>query len=195
MEYMYNNVSFFLSRFEKLSEEELDAFTGIFKSLTIKKLDHLFLEGQMVSSIYYINDGIMRGYYNKENEEITTNFYFGPTIFTDLIAVRGETPTLMNVQALKNCNCMVASFSDLDVLIDRYPRLESVFFKFLEHLYLFGVARQHSFIFDTPQERYIKLFGERPKVISEIPQRYIASYLGIKPETLSRIKARIFKKL
>jgi hypothetical protein len=90
---------------------------------------------------------------------------------------------------------MVARFSDLDVLIDKYPGLESVFFKFLEHLYLFGMARQHSFIFDTPQERYIKLFGERPKVIAEIPQRYIASYLGIKPETLSRIKARIFKEL
>ncbi len=192
---MTDNLRFFLSRFEKLTDQEMDAFIAIFKPLTIKKLDHLFLEGEMVSSIYYINDGVMRGYYNKENEEITTNFYFGPTMVTDLIAVRGEIPTKMNVQALKNCNCMVASFSDLDVLVDDYPIFESVFFKFLEHLYLFGVARQHSFIFDRPQERYIKLFGERPKVIAEIPQRYIASYLGIKPETLSRIKARIFKEL
>ncbi|PZO27894.1 MAG: Crp/Fnr family transcriptional regulator [Flavobacteriaceae bacterium] len=192
---MTDNLRLFLSRFEKLTDQEMDAFIAIFKPLTIKKLDHLFLEGEMVSSIYYINDGVMRGYYNKENEEITTNFYFGPTMVTDLIAVRGEIPTKMNVQALKNCNCMVASFSDLDALIDRYPTIESVFFKFLEHLYLFGVARQHSFIFDTPQERYMKLFGERPKVIAEIPQRYIASYLGIKPETLSRIKARIFKEL
>jgi CRP-like cAMP-binding protein len=192
---MLDNIRFFLSRFEKLTDQEVDAFIGIFKPLTIKKLDHLFLEGEMVSSIYYLNDGIMRGYYNKENEEITTNFYFGPTIITDLIAVRGEMPTKMNIQALKNCNCMVALFSDLDVLIDKYPTLESVFFKFLEHLYLFGITRQHSFIFDTPQERYMKLFGERPKVIAEIPQRYIASYLGIKPETLSRIKARIFKEL
>jgi CRP/FNR family transcriptional regulator, anaerobic regulatory protein len=137
----------------------------------------------------------MRGYYNKEDEDITANFFFGPTIMTDLIAVRGEIPTRMNVQALKNCNGMVADFSDLDSLIDKYPTIESVFFKFLEHLYLFGVERQHFFIFDTPQERYIKLFGERPKVIAEIPQRYISSYLGIKPETLSRIKARIFKEL
>ena len=192
---MNDNLRFFLSRFEKLTDQEMDAFIAIFKPLTIKKLDHLFLEGEMVSSIYYINDGVMRGYYNKENEEISTHFYFGPTIVTDLIAVRGTVPTKMNVQALKNCTGMIANFSELDALIDRYPTIESVFFKFLEHLYLFGVARQHSFIFDTPQERYIKLFGERPKVIAEIPQRYIASYLGIKPETLSRIKARIFKEL
>lgn len=192
---MLDNIRFFLSRFEKLSDEELEAFIGIFKPLSINKLDHLFIESEMVSSIFYINEGVMRGYYNKENEEITTHFYFGPTIVTDLIAVRGTVPTKMNVQALKNCTGMIANFSELDALIDRYPTIESVFFKFLEHLYLFGMARQHSFIFDTPQERYMKLFAERPKVIAEIPQRYIASYLGIKPETLSRIKARIFKEL
>jgi CRP-like cAMP-binding protein len=192
---MTDNLRFFLSRFAKLSEEELEAFVSIFTPISIKKLDHLFLENDIVSHIYYINNGIMRGYYNKENTEITTNFYFGPTIMTDLIAVRGNKPTQMNVQALKHTNCMVARFSDLDDLIDKYPNIESIFFKFLEHLYLFVVKRQHSFIFDTPQERYVKLFGERPKVISEIPQRYVSSYLGIKPETLSRIKNRIFKDL
>ena len=146
----------------------------------------------MISSIYYINDGIFRGYYRKDNNEITANFYFGPTIMTDLIAVRSSKETRMNVQALKNSTCMVAEFNDLDDLMDKFPNIESVFFKFLEHLYLFGVTRQHSFIFDTPQERYVKLFGERPKVIAEIPQHYISSYLGITPETLSRIRKRIF---
>ncbi|MCA6422468.1 MAG: Crp/Fnr family transcriptional regulator [Flavobacterium sp.] len=192
---MTDNLRFFLSRFAKLTEEELDAFVAIFTPISINKLDHLFLENDLVAHIYFINDGIMRGYYNKENTEITTNFFFGPTLITDLIAVRGNSPTQMNVQALKHSNCMVAKFSDLDILIDKYSNIESIFFKFLEHLYLFGVMRQHSFIFDTPQERYIKLFGERPKVIAEIPQRYVSSYLGIKPETLSRIKKRIFKDL
>lgn len=192
---MTDNLRFFLSRFAKLSEEELEAFVAIFTPFSIKKLDHLFLENDMVSQIYFINDGIMRSYYNKANTEITTEFYFGPTIMTDLLAVRSNQPTQMNVQALKHSTCMVAKFSDLDNLIDKYPIIETVFFKFLEHLYLFGVTRQHSFIFDTPQERYLKLFGERPKVIAEIPQRYVSSYLGIKPETLSRIKNRIFKDL
>ncbi|WP_298152372.1 Crp/Fnr family transcriptional regulator [Flavobacterium sp.] len=192
---MTDNLRFFLSRFANLSEQELEAFTAIFTPISVKKLDHLFLENDMVSDIYYINDGIMRGYFNKQSTDITTNFYFGPTMMTDLVAVRSNKPTQMNVQALKHTNCMVAKFSDLDDLIDAYPTMASVFFKFLEHLYLFGVIRQHSFIFDTPQERYMKLFCERPKVVSEIPQRYISSYLGIKPETLSRIKNRIFKEL
>ena len=53
--------------------------------------------------------------------------------------------------------------------------------------------RQHSFIFETPQERYIKLFNERPKVLAEIPQQYISSYLGIKPQSLSRIRKQAIK--
>lgn len=192
---MTDNLKIFISRFANLSEEELTAFVSIFEPFSIKKLDHLFLEGEIISSIYYINDGIFRGYYKKENNDVTTNFYFGPTLITDLIAVRGGTQTKMNVQALKSSNCMMANFKDLDALTDKYPNIESIFFKFLEHLYLFGVTRQHSFIFDTPQERYVKLFGERPKVIAEIPQHYISSYLGITPETLSRIRKRIFDDL
>lgn len=192
---MTDNINVLLSRFATLNEEELNAFISIFTPITIKKLDHLFLENDFVSNIYYINDGIFRGYYNHGDTEVTTNFYFGPTLMTDLTAVRSGNPTKMNVQALKHANCMVAKFSDLDILIEKYEVIGSVFFKLLEHLYLFGVMRQHSFIYDTPQERYMKLFGERPKVIAEIPQRYISSYLGIKPETLSRIRKRIFNDL
>ncbi len=192
---MIENLSVFVSRFSKLSEEELSALAAIFTPVFVRKLDHLFLEKETVSNIYFINDGILRGYYNNGHNEVTTNFYFGPTMMTDLISVRSNLPTQMNVQALRDAHCMVAKFSDLDALIDTHPNIETVFFYLLEHLYLFGVTRQHSFIYDTPQERYIKLFGERPKVIAEIPQRYISSYLGIKPETLSRIRKRIFKDL
>ena len=101
----------------------------------------------------------------------------------------------MNVQDLKDAVLMQAKMSDLDDLIALHPRMELIFFKFLEHLYLFGLLRQHSFIFDSPQERYLKLFNDRPKVIAEIPQRFIASYLGMTPETLSRVRKRIFKEL
>ena len=192
---MTQNFVFFLSRFVTLNDEELNAFLAVFKPLTISKLDHLFLEGDNVDCLYFLNEGIMRGYYKKENEDITSHFYFGPTMLTDLVSVRENTPTRMNVQALRHSECMVASFSEIDDLVSRYPNIELVFFKLLEHLYLFGAGRQYSFIMDSPQERYLKLFNERPKVISEIPLRYIASYLGIQPETLSRIRSRIFKKL
>lgn len=188
---LYQNLKVFTSRFTPLSDEESEVLLSIFEPYPIKRLNHLYLEGESISNIYFVSEGVMRGYYIKEGKEYTTNFFFGPTIMTDITAIRKNVPTLMNVQALKDTNCLVAPFSALEDLTNRYPAIDDIFFKFMEHLYLFGVGRQLSFIYDSPQERYIKLFSERPKVISEIPQHYIASYLGIKPETLSRIRKRI----
>ena len=188
---MHQNLSIFTSRFVNLSVQESDELLSIFKPYPVKRLNHLFLEGELVDSIYFINEGVLRGYYTKEGVEYTAIFLFGPTMFTDVTSIRKKVSSLINLQALKATDCLVAKFSDLEELANKHPNIEHIFFKFMEHLYLFGVTRQLSFIYDTPQERYIKLFSERPKVIAEIPQHYIASYLGIKPETLSRIRKRI----
>ena len=188
---IYESLKTFTSRFETLSDEESQALLSIFKPFPLNKKDHLFVENQMIKEIYFISDGILRGYYTKDDKEITSNFLFGPTIFTDLNTVRNNIPTKMNMQAITKVECLVAPFSELEKLTFQYEKIESIFMKFVEHLYLIGLLRQHSFIFDSPQERYLKLFRERPKVISSIPLQYIASYLGIQPETLSRIRKRI----
>jgi CRP-like cAMP-binding protein len=188
---IYESLKTFTSRFETLSDEESQALLSIFKPFPLNKKDHLFVENQMIKEIYFISDGILRGYYTKDGKEITSNFLFGPTIFTDLNTVRNNIPTKMNMQAITKVECLVAPFSELEKLTFQYEKIESIFMKFIEHLYLFGLSRQHSFIFDSPQERYEKLYNERPKVIAAIPLQYIASYLGIQPETLSRIRKRM----
>lgn len=188
---IYESLKIFTSRFETLSEEESKALLRIFKPISIKKKEHLFIENQMVKEIYFVSDGILRGYYIKDGNEITSNFLFGPTIFTELNTVRNLIPTKINMQAITEVQCLVAPFSELEKLTFKYEKIESIFMKFVEHLYLFGLSRQHSFIYDSPQERYLKLFNERPKVIASIPLKFIASYLGVKPETLSRIRKRI----
>jgi CRP-like cAMP-binding protein len=188
---IYQNLKVFTSRFETLNEEESEALLGIFKPISIKKKEHLFVENQPMNEIFFVSEGILRGYYTKDGKEITSNFLFGPTIFTELSTIRNEVPTKMNMQAITGVTCLSAPFSELEKLTFQYEKIESIFMKFIEHLYLFGLSRQHSFIFDSPQERYEKLYNERPKVIAAIPLQYIASYLGIQPETLSRIRKRM----
>jgi hypothetical protein len=99
---------------------------------------------------------------------------------------------MMNVQLLNESEVFETNFSNIEELALQNPRILFLFFKLYEMLFFLGTERQQSFIFDSPTERYLKLFELRPKVIAEIPQQYIASYLGIKPETLSRIKKKIF---
>jgi CRP/FNR family transcriptional regulator, anaerobic regulatory protein len=182
----------FINHFAPLAEEEFNALASLFNPVKVRKMDHLYREGDHVKKLYFVYTGVLRGYYIKDGAEHTCNFFFSPYMMTDLFSVRENNPTLMNVQALKDTECYEADFLEIEQLAYRNPELLRVFFKMYEHLFQLSIKRQISFIYDTPKERYLNLFRERPNVIAEIPQHYIASFLGIKPETLSRIRKKIF---
>ncbi|MBC7915053.1 MAG: hypothetical protein H7Y07_13125 [Pyrinomonadaceae bacterium] len=86
---------------------------------------------------------------------------------------------------------MEADIRAVEELGATYPNILRLFIRFYENVYTFSQKRQLSFICDSAEERYLKLFLERPKVIIEMPLVYISSYLGIKPESLSRIRKKI----
>jgi CRP-like cAMP-binding protein len=155
-------------------------------------MDHLFTEGDVIKHIYYIESGVLRGYYINEGRAITAAFHFAPFFITDIFSMREKVPTAMNLQALRDTVCYQATIDEIEALIAVYPNLLNVFFKLYEFLLVRSKKRQLSLIFDSPRERYLNLFKERPEIIAEIPQHYIASYLGIQPETLSRIRRKIF---
>ncbi|OIQ21088.1 MAG: hypothetical protein BM557_04850 [Flavobacterium sp. MedPE-SWcel] len=188
---MLDSLKIFTSRFCELSDNELEELSQIFKPTPIKRLDHLTTEGNNLNEIFFIAEGIFRGYHLKDGVEYTTNFYFSPSIITDLIAIRSKEPTVLNIQALKNADCYTADFNELESLINQHVNIQILFYKLIEHLFIVKTKRERSFIHNSPEERYIKLFSERPKVIAEMPLQYIASYIGIKPETLSRIRKKM----
>lgn len=181
----------FLQRFCPFSEIESDALFALFEPLTTARKLHLQQEGDSVERVYFVQSGVLRGYYLKEGEEITSNFYFGPTLTGDVVALREKTTTQLNIQVIEEGIIWQARLTQIDDLALQYPIIYRLFMVFFERLYAFNHKRQLSFIYDTPTERYLKLFAERPKVLAQIPQHYIASYLGIKPESLSRIRKRI----
>jgi CRP/FNR family transcriptional regulator, anaerobic regulatory protein len=181
----------FTGHFAPVPDEEFEQYAAMFRPVNVKRLDHLFREGDNVKSLYFLHTGVLRGYYLKDGAEHTCNFFFSPYMMTDVHSVRENTGTLMNVQALKDAECYEVDFMELEQLAFKNPNLLRVFFKMYEFLFQLSIKRQISFVYDSPKERYMKLFKERPNVIAEIPQHYIASYLGIQPETLSRIRRRI----
>jgi CRP-like cAMP-binding protein len=189
---MKDRLKIFTAQLATLTDEEFEAYAALYKPVHVKKMNHLFSEGHMVKHIYYIDSGLLRSYYHKDGNDYTMGFQFAPFIITDVFSLREKKPTAMNLQALKDSECYMADIDELEALVVVYPNLLNVFFKLYETLLLRGKKRQMSFIFETPKERYLNLFKERPNVIAEIPQHYIASYLGIKPETLSRIRKKIF---
>jgi CRP/FNR family transcriptional regulator, anaerobic regulatory protein len=182
----------FTATLASLTDEEFEAYAALFSPVKVKKMNHLFTENQVISQVFYIDSGVLRSYYLNEGREITASFHFAPHFITDIHSMREKVPTAMNLQALKDTVCYGAHIDDIERVIAQYPNVLNVFFKFYEGLIMRSKKRQLSLIFDSPRERYLKLFKERPEIIAEIPQHYIASFLGIQPETLSRLRRKIF---
>lgn len=74
----------FTAYFATINEEEFEAYAALYKSVPVKKMDHLFSYGKMIRSIYYVDKGLLRGYYHKDGNEYTMGFHFAPFIITDI---------------------------------------------------------------------------------------------------------------
>ena len=185
------NIKLFTSQFAALTEKEFSDFTALFQPMPVKKMDHVLVCDTSVKDIYFFNKGLFRVYLLKDGEEFTTKFLNSPCIYAELFSLRKRVPTFVNIQALTDCDCYKANFRALEILIETSPNIKRLFLKLYEHIYMNGVKRQVSFIMDSQTKRYNNFAAEFPQMMEEIPLQYIASYLGIRPETLSRIRKKV----
>lgn len=188
---MEENFKSLLNRIYPLSDEEAIALRSQFKPRKVAKKDFLFKEGEHTNCLYYINSGTFRAHCLKDFEEFTLNFFFSPTFYANTIAISERAPSLFSLQAIDEAVVMEADIRAVEELGATYPNILRLFIRFYETIFSYSQKRQISFICDSAEERYLKLYQERPKVISEMPLVYISSYLGIKPESLSRIRKKI----
>lgn len=182
----------FLRRFCPIEPTEAAALLAQFQPTLVRRRQHVQQAGDRVEDIFFVETGWLRGYYlHPSGEDITSSFYFGPTLVGDVAGLREGVPTRLNLEVLGAGTVWRARLADVEGLAPQYPIIYRLFNAFFEHIYRFYHRRQLSFIYDSPTERYLHLLRERPKVIEHVPQHYIASYLGIKPESLSRIRKRL----
>lgn len=99
--------------------------------------------------------------------------------------------TLENIQALENCSLLQLHFDDLQKIYKKYPTWESFFRQLLQEAYIETTKRVEGFITKSAEQRYNEFIVNRPDLIQRVPQQYIATYLGITPVSLSRIRGKI----
>ena len=133
----------------------------------------------------------MRLFYNVDGVENTIQFFFGDSWYTDYASFLMGRPTIENMQALEVSEVVQFKKDDLYELYHKMPIFERVGRIFAENAYLSISQLNQMKTNEEPEVRYINLLKTRPELVQRIPQHYIASYLGIKPETLSRIRKRI----
>jgi CRP/FNR family transcriptional regulator, anaerobic regulatory protein len=175
-----------------LNAKEEEAFLQILEYKKLKKKEYLMQEGQICNKITFINSGCIRCFYNVDGGENTIQFFFNDSWYTDYASFLTGNPTMENMQALENSEVVQVKKNDLYKLYESMPIFERVGRVFAENAFLSVSQLNQMKTNEEPEIRYLNLLKTRPELTQQIPQHYIASYLGIKPETLSRIRKRIF---
>jgi CRP-like cAMP-binding protein len=174
-----------------LTQKEWDAFTEIFIYRSVPKRYRLTDAGEVAREAYFINKGLARLYFIKEGDEINANFIFENGFITSLESFLLQTPGKQAVETLEDCELLVIRKKDLDSLTAEFPKFNIFSKAIAEMAFIMLQRRASSFILESPEERYINMLKEKPAILERVPQHMIASYLGVTPVSLSRIRKRI----
>jgi CRP/FNR family transcriptional regulator, anaerobic regulatory protein len=191
---MYDQILKQLSQFISLDKIEMDYFVRKLQVKECNRKELILQEGQVCKYVYFINRGCLRYYYNLEGDEKTAQFFFENGWYTDYASFLTGKPTRQNIETLEKTELILITADDLQQLYIDIPKFEKFGRIMAENAFLGVRNRNEMLINQTAEERYLNLMKERPKVFERIPQHYIASYLGIQPPSLSRIRKRLVNK-
>ncbi|MCU0435605.1 MAG: Crp/Fnr family transcriptional regulator [Bacteroidia bacterium] len=183
----------FISKYVTLTEDEKNAILSLNIFHSVKKGTILLKEGQKSKESYFVLKGCIRAYYISDGEEKTTSFYTEMEGFTPPCVV-SKTPSEYYVSCIED-TILTISNSDMEAEVNsKFPKFETICRLMAEEL----LAKQRidfdAFKTSSPEQRYLNLLQKRPDLIQRVPQQQLASYLGITPQSLSRLRARIIEK-
>ncbi len=183
----------FISKYITLSDDEKEALLSLDLFTYVQKGTILLEEGQKTSNSYFVLKGCIRAYYVIEGEEKTTNFYTELEGLTPHCAINNA-PSNYFISCVEN-SILAVSNADMSEEINRkFPKFDIMCKLLSEELLAKKQMDLDEFKTLSPEQRYLNLLQNKPDLVQRVPQHQLASYLGTKPQSLSRLKARILKK-
>ncbi|CCH52074.1 cyclic nucleotide-binding protein [Fibrisoma limi BUZ 3] len=183
-------VLFNVYRIVKPTDEEKAAFERILHPRILAK-DGLYVgEGDICSTIAFIEKGCGRLYYEFDGWDVSKEFVFENGLLGSFVSFFSQRPANVNVAALEETHILEMQYDDVMQLCGTYPVWQRFGVVLLQDQLTRLERRETSLLKDAPEERYRRLLTEHPKVLKRIPPDHIASYLGITPETLSLYQSR-----
>jgi len=183
----------FISKYISLTEEEKNALLSLNFFHSVNKGTVLLKEGQKTQDSFFVLKGCIRVYYIIDGEEKTTAFYTEMDVLTPHCVIN-KAPSEHFISCVED-SILTVSNSDMGVKMNsKFPKFDIMCRMLSEEL----LAKQRidfdEFKTTSPEQRYLNLLQKRPDLIQRVPQHQLASYLGIKPQSLSRLRARILEK-
>jgi len=175
----------------ELNEEEAKAVTECIPIKTFEKGHVLLREGQVSNESYFNIQGLVRKYYLVDGEEKTTEFYIEKDAISSLQSYNLKIPSNHYLECIEDCRLAILSRDKEQELFERVPAFESICRVSVEEELGAYQDKLAQFMISSPEKRYLDLMENRPDLLQRVPQYHLASYLGVKPESLSRIRKRI----
>jgi len=184
----------YISQFTALSDAESKGIIESLRIQTFQKGTLLLREGQVSSLCYFVLKGCIRQYYLVDGEEKTTNFYTEGQPVTPYEGTFSRKPAKFYLSCVEDCALSVGTPEDEARLFEQFPQFKNVVRVAVEEE--LGKSQQlaSSYVLNNPTERYRNLLKTRPDLLDRVPQYQLASFLGITPESLSRIRRRVMAK-
>jgi len=179
-----------IKQIEQLSDEEEKLFIAHVKPRLYKKGEFLFKEGDYCKKIYIIESGLARlFYFSEQGKEVTIWFSIESFYVTAIDSFMKKTPTRYYCEVLENSMVYEITQESFEQLFNTSHSLAKFSFRTLFDLITHLINNIDSLKFQTAKEKYIRLQKQQPSIFQKVPLQYIASYIGITPETLSRLRA------
>jgi CRP-like cAMP-binding protein len=180
-----------LTQLHPLEEHERSVIGLKFCKEAIRKNAFILREGQIENYLYFIEEGVLRAWIGKNETEKTFEFSFENTLYSAYVSFLTRLPSEFNVQSITDMVIWRINYDDLQEIYKTIHASQVIGRLAAENLYAEKCKRELALLMQSAEERYTALFTEQPRLIMEIPLQYIASYIGITPQALSRIRKRI----
>lgn len=186
-------LSDFIQSKVSIEHADLQIVLSKFKQKTIKKGQLALKRGQIANEYFYINSGGLRFFYGEQEDQLTAWVVFQNEFFTEISSLNPQKATRFNIEAIENTELFYIDKSDMDWLYQHLPAWQEFGRKTWEAMALRMIDQIISFQTLSAEERYLE-FMAKPELIQRIPVKQIASFLGITPNALSRIRKNLTTK-
>lgn len=181
----------FFDTIAPMSRSDWSFFASKLEQVRLAKNSTLIKVGEVENHLYFISMGVVRMYLPKEDNDLTFGFVFEKEFVTAYDSFITQSPSPYQIETLTETVLWKISFQNLQEVYKKTEKGNLIGRRMAENMYLIKSKREFSLLNKTAEERYYDLFTERPNVMKQIPLKYIASYIGVTPQALSRIRKRI----
>ncbi|MCE7064690.1 Crp/Fnr family transcriptional regulator [Dyadobacter sp. CY326] len=180
----------YLHSYFDFDQSDLSTVASFFKPELVKKGDYYLKSGKSCTKLSFIQTGMLRVYVGLEDREVTQWISSKGYFITDLSSLIFDKPSRWNIQALTDTTLYTIQKSDYDRIGDFIPKWHFTEKLFMAHCFATLEDRVFSFLSMTAEQRYNVLFESNREIFNQVPLQYIASMLGMTPETISRIRRK-----